>query len=220
MITTEQLANSHQLALRVAARFQKKVAKAVPLGQTLEKGLIRVHRYQDHLAIYDLTNAGKRGKKVTRMYLETSYSYKGDEDRWLQTMSSEALDYGSYPRFKAFVGDMQGDFPGEINMSESFEKGIYHLPAGTRTFKLDWKVNTTNYRLKATPLEFSLVDSVLHGDDLSSFRQDTQYTPYKSADAKRFYIWLSDGGERLIQKMNISTITDLWRKLDVGYKSH
>ena len=125
-------------------------------------------------------------------------------------------------RFVAFVKELQGDYPGEIEMSLYQERGIDVLPGGTQTFKLDWKVGESNLRLTADPKDFQVSSSVPHGgqDGKPSFRQDTLYWPAGKADAQKFYIWLADGGEQKVKKLDIMGLRDLWRSLGVRYDYH
>lgn len=213
------------VVLRVAARFQKH-ARGLGLGDTATKGSIRVHRYSDMLKVWDLTNAGKRGKKVRVMSVGLSYSYKGDKQDWLERMGGHALDYGSYDRFKAFLSDLQHDFPGEIEIDENQSRGIDVLPAETREIKLKWTVGRENLDLKATPLEFLVNSSVLFAEGeghmppgAKSFRQDTLYWARKKGDAARFYSWLS-ANEQQVQKMDIQDLRKLWSQIDVRYDFH
>lgn len=211
------------MALRVAARHLK--ARGVGVGKTEAKRNIRVHRYRDSLHIWDLTNAGKRGKKVRWMSLGTTYSYTGDPQKWLANMSYFALDYGDYGQFKRFIEDVMVDFPGEISMDEGQARGIDILPAETKVYKMEWSIGTTNMRLEASPLKFMVVDSYLHEPgprarpDAEPFRQDTKHWPVKKTDAQKFYGWLV-ANENKVKRMSMQDLKKLWRDIGVRYDSH
>lgn len=215
------------MELRVAARWLKQ-ARGLGVGQTQTKGSVRVHRYSNSLKVWDLTNAGRRGKKVRVMTLMTTYSYKGDEDKWMQNMSSEALDYGSYDRFKAFVSDLMVDYPDDIRMEERQERGIDVMPADIKEIELKWEVGADKLRLTASPLEFRVVSShwfapgeghLEKRPDVAGFSQDTMYYNTKKADAAKFYAWLS-GNESKVKKMTIQDLQTQWRRLGVNYDYH
>lgn len=209
------------MELRVAARWMQKQARGLGVGQTQTKGSIRVHRYSNSLKIWDLTNAGRRGKKVRVMTLMTTYAYKGDEDKWMQNMSYEALDYGDYDQFRNFVRDLMVDYPDDINMEERQERGIDVMPADIKEIELKWSVGDDKLQLKASPLEFRVTSSVMHnrGDDRPGFYQDTLYYNVKKADAAAFYGWLK-GNESKVKKMTIMELRDQWRRLGVKYDYH
>lgn len=224
----------NKLAEKVAARWFS--AKAVPMGKTEEKGKIRVHRYRDQLRVWDLTNAGKRGKKVRSLYVGTTYAFNkgknefgGDDQKFLDFASGLAMAAGNYDHFVAVLGDWAEEHPGQVNTSETMERGIDHLPAGSKTYKIQWTMGTTELELEATPLEFRVRSSVLmepserllrRNPNAQPFRQDTGYWPAKKADAKKFYGWLATGGEGKIKRMDINDLKKLWGQLKVRYDSH
>jgi len=205
-------------AQRVATRFL--VAKGLGLGQTWENDKVRVHRYSNSFHVWDLANAGKRGKKVRFMTILPK-GYRADEAEWLEQQARYLVLQASrgYDGIKRYFETLSKENDAEIN--ERQERGIDVLPAGTRTIKLKWSIGTTNLRLEATPLKFSVVNSVQHGGDgKPAFRQDTMYWPYKKDDAKKFYGWLASGGDAKVTKMDLSSLQDIWRQLGVRYDYH
>lgn len=203
-------------AQRVVARYL--VARGIGRGKTWENGKVRVHRYANFFKVWDLTNAGKRGKKVRVMSISPNVSY---EAKWLETQAKFIPHHGTYDAIKRFYSDLLIDFPGEISIEERQERGIDVLPGGTRTIKAEWDIGTTILTLEATPLDFSVKSSVqFESKGKPTFRQDTLYWPRKKADAKRFYGWLAGEGEGKIKRMDIMTLRKLWQSIDVQYDSH
>lgn len=218
-----------RLAARLVARI-KAAMKGVSMGETAEAGNIRVHRYRDSLHVWDLTNAGKRGKKVPTMSLAPTSYYKGDVQGWLDRMSYVALNYGKagshpYALFKNYITDLLHDVPNEIEMIEREERGIDVIPGGTKKYDLQWSVGPADkLSLTATPLEFLVNSSHLfgkgEGPNAKGFWQDTLYWPRKKPDAGAFYAWLKDGGESQIKRMSITDLRELWNKLGIKYDFH
>ncbi len=205
-------------AQRVVARYL--VARGIGLGKTWENGRVRIHRYANFYKVWDLANAGKRGKKVRVMRISPNVRY---EREWLETQGKFITHHGTYDAIKRFYQDLLHDFPGEISVEEHQERGIDVLPGGTRTIKLKWSMGTTNLSLEATPLDFGVTSSVLMGANekgQGGFRQDTLYWPRKKADAKRFYGWLAGEGEGKVKRMDIMALRKLWSSIDVQYDFH
>lgn len=213
------------------ARLVKRViakAKEAGLGETTERGMVRVHRFRGMFKVWDLTNAGKRGKTVKVMTV--SPNIKGDEEAWMDRMESqmEMGGYESYGEVHALFADLLQDFPGEIRINEQTERGVDVIPANVRTLKLEWKVKTKSdpgdaeFRLQATPLDFHLVSSYPFAggpDKKEVFRQDTIYSPVSKADAKVFYSWAAVN-EAELKKMDLDALRKLWGELKIRVDYH
>jgi len=206
-------------AQRVAARFL--VAKGLGLGDDWENSKVRVHRYSNSFHVWDLTNAGKRGKKVRFMTILPK-GYRADEEVWMGQQARHLVLHASrgYDGIKRYFETLPKENAADIN--ERQERGIDVLPAGTRKIKLKWSIGTTNLRLEADPLDFMVISSVQQhgGDGKPAFRQDTGYHSEKPAGAKRFYGWLASGGEAKVKRMDIMALRDIWRELKVPYRYH
>lgn len=204
-------------AKRVVARYLQ--ARGVEVGRTVVVGDVRIKRFADHFRITDLTNAGKRGKKVREMTLSPSYSYPGNKEEWLENMSAYLLDHPSYDRIKSFIKDIQRDFPKEINMDESEVRGIDVTPAQGSTV-ITLKTNT-GLEIKADPLDWSVKKTVkFKGKGDSFFNQDTLYYPdRKRLDTQPFYNWLVANMPEANQ-MDIEGFKKLWDSLGVRWDSH
>lgn len=215
------------LTARVASRFV--LAENVPLGKTWERGNLRIHRYRDHFLITDLTNAGKRGKKVRQMTVAPTYAYKGDHDAWLERMSKNMLDYPSYDGIKAFLGDILVDFPGEIRINETEVRGVDVNPGGTTKIEFDILDREWSLSVTAAPDDFTVVQryrlrqQTRPGDPANdsdgTMFQDTRYYPKNKAGAKVFYNWLQ-ANLTAAKGMAIQDFQKLWRELKVPYDSH
>lgn len=207
---------SKNLVAKVATRF---IVTRLGLGEMAEQGDIRVHRYSNMLVIWDLTNAGKRGKNVTRMTAMPTSRFKGNLNEWLDGTSTAIEHYTKYSQVKSFFKDLQHDFPGEIDVSESTERGVDVNPGGTRIIQFE---TNTGLRVTAEPKDFI----VTHSWELRSkegkptgMTQDTSYWPAGKKDAKVFYNWLA-ANEAEARRMTIQDMRKMWKDLKVQYDSH
>lgn len=201
------------IASRVVTRF----ARGLDLGKTWENGKVRVHRYRNVFHIWDLTNAGKRGKNVRTLSAAPPYSV--DPDQWMEEQSKRIVlnAAGGYDTVKKYLDGVEAD------TSESTERGVDVRPGNVREIKLQWIVGEDQLRVTATPKEFLLNSSkaLKHpktGDPIG--RQDTLYYPKGKRDSAVFYRWLIDGGEAKIQRMEIDAIRKLWDQIKVKYDYH
>ena len=212
------------LADRVVARY---LSASIPLGKTVELGTVRIHRYRDLFVATDLTNAGKRGKKVKEATIQLSYGVNKDRGQWMDSMSKAISDQRSYQEVISLVKDLLVDYPGEIDLTESEKKGVDVDPAGL----VEISIKTTPAKdgsyleitSKPTDWRVKAVGFVDLPDD-PPIRMDTLYYP---AGGKRsvkvgagiFNVWLREN----LSKANKMTILDLkrvWRDLKVEYDYH
>jgi len=209
------------IAERVAHRYL--TAAGIGLGKTWENGKVRIHRYSNSFEVVDLTNAGKRGKKVREMSIIPNKGH-AENAAWMEGNSKYILlNASSYDSIKRFYEDILVDYPGEIIISEKDLRGIDVLPGTVRKIELQWKAGDNELDLTATPLDFQLKSSVPLNHPKTEDpvgRQDTSYWPAKKEDAKRFYAWLAGEGEGVIKRMNIQDLRQFWTSIDVKYDSH
>lgn len=208
-------------AERVAARYL--LARGLDLGKTWENGKVRVHRYSNSFHVWDLTNAGKRGKKVNRMVVTPDTYSRTEEERWLERHARRLILQAArgYAGIKRYFETLDDEV--EANISEHQERGIDILPGDVKKIELRWKVGDDELELEATPLEFRVKSSVplrMKEGQPSYSRQDTNYWPAKKDDAKRFYAWLSADGESQVKRMGIMDLRKLWHDIGVRYDYH
>lgn len=202
-----------------------KVALGIPEGKTVDQGNVRIHRYRDLYQVTDLTDAGKRGKRVRSLSVSPSYSYNGKREDWMRGMAVALEDYTEYDRIVGFFRDVLVDFPGEINMHESIVRGIDVNPGGTVRYDF---TTQQGVKVSALPDEFSLKDTVFiqparhsqaANDTARGFYQDTLYWSRSKRDAQVFYNWLGANLDDA-KRMGIHEFQDLWHQLGVRYDSH
>ena len=135
---------------KVAARS----ASSLGLGRTWENGKVRIHRFRDVFHVWDLENAGRRGKKVR--VLGASPPYDGNSDKWMESQSKRLVLQagGGYDSVKKYLEGTDAD------ISERLERGVDVRPGDAKEYKLSWSVGEDKFRLTATPLEFLLNSSL------------------------------------------------------------
>jgi len=203
------------LTKRVAHRFVK--AEGIPMGRTWEHGNVRIHRYRGSFRITDLTNAGKRGKKVRE--LAVGYRLLSDDDPKYDNLAKLLPHAGSYDEILRLFKDLKSDDEGkDIWFQEVTLRGIDVNPGGTTKIHL-----TTNQGLEITaePQEFLVKRTVEHKSPSggSGFKQDTLYYSKSKKDAAPFYNWLKANLSEA-NKMGILELSALWDDLGVRYDFH
>jgi len=208
------------MSKRVVARYTKKAN--IPLGKTFEIGSARVHRFADFFKIWDLTNAGKRGKKVRVMSVSPTHRYPGNKEEWLENMSKVLMDYKTYDKMLSLFKDLLVDFPGEIEINQNELRGIDVTPAGAPT-----KISITSptLRIEAELTDFTVISTVEfegrknEDGQVNKFKQDTAYHSRDKKTAPLFYNWLK-ANLSVAAKMDISQMQKIWNELGVKYDYH
>lgn len=109
----------------IAAVWHHKNALQVGRGQ--ENGTVRLHRYRDSILVTDLTNAGKRGKKVRTLSVELSYN---TEMKSLDGVARMLTLYDDFDDVVATLNDFLVDYPHALKMYFSDQRGVDVMPAG------------------------------------------------------------------------------------------
>jgi hypothetical protein len=135
-------------------------------------------------------------------------------------MDKAIAPYDDFDSIHRFFADVSADYPNEIRMYSSKERGIDVLPGGTRKIKFETRGGV---RVEATPHDFLVVNHQLiknpKEDGIGDFYQDTMYYPASKKDAAKFYGWLA-ANEDAAKKFDMTWIRKLWRDLDVKFDSH
>ena len=178
----------------------KEAKKALLPGTTLEVGPVRYHRYMDSLRVTDLTNAGKRGKKVDQFIMYNLDYMRGNQiaqaqfEKWLAGMISKSREWRQvrmsavallagyeksdmYPIPKMDVRTLRGV---DVDPSEKIAPRIRETVVDTpeRTLSLDVKPSRTSIR------------------EVTFFTDKGKRGPYKTDR-----MILNDGGGRKAKKL-------------------
>ena len=221
-----RIAAHRSMATRVARRYKEALA-GIGVGRTVEMGNVRVHRYRDHFRVTDLTNAGKRGKKVDEATVSPSYAYKGDWDQWFDSTSQALVHYRTFDQVMAFFRDLLASYPGEIEVNRSQARGVDVEPGGLTKITLKTRPNDNgDYMvIESKPTDWGVKSVAIMGrPDGGSFTQDTLYTPAGgkrevAKGAKLFNIWLQENLSK-VNGMSILELRKVWDNLKVKYDYH
>lgn len=207
----------------IAEKVAKKVlAKGLPLGKTYQNPKVRIHRYRDQVRVTDLTNAGKRGKKVREMVVLPTYAYSGDDQDWLDQQTHQFLTYARssdpYQKSKLYIKDLMVDFPDDIKLVETEYRGVDVEPYGELfEFRLPLD-NGGKLTIKSSPTDFLVVHTArMKGPRGNEFDHDSRFRPRKKKDAVLFYGWMKDNSSKVKSFKGMTDLFDLWKKLGVNY---
>lgn len=167
-------------ALRVAARFMT----ALNVGETFENEHYRIHRYADSIKVMDLTNAGKRGKKVDAV---TLYDFPR-----LSPVESTAMGYILWAKRNSPFSKMleQAKEDAEIlgcKIEVSAYRGVDVMPAGVKPVE----INGEHVYVEASPLRFIVRDK----DDRNN--EPTCIPRGNKKSLPVFYRWVKDNESRI-----------------------
>lgn len=196
------------------------------VGETSENGMLRVHRFAGSVRVTDLTNAGKRGKKVATFAVLPLYARNTTDEgvkKRLGRVSSTLAELTNYGTALQIVKDYIARFPNELELVEGEERGIDVRPGGAEVVVA---FNSLGIDLEAEPNNFRLLHRTAYGrsnvaanEQGDAFYQDTRYWPVNKIGARKFYEWLLANRSR-IDTMTIRDFTMLWNRLGIAYDYH
>jgi len=129
----------------------------IAIGQIVNTKGIRVERYADHMRVWDLTNAGKRGKRVDKFSIGPIYQSDTKDFSFREKHLVLIAKQNTYKRAleiaKFMVQKLQkmGD---NIKIHQSTERGVNVDPPD----KGPITVKTAKVSISATPRHFSVTD--------------------------------------------------------------
>jgi len=199
----------------------------IKMGETWEKGTLRIHRYRDVLKIWDLTNAGKRGKKVELTMVSLTHAYPHDEQAGIDGLVRLLTGYRNYGQAIGALRDLMADYPKSYDASTSQIRGIDVRPSHLKKIRIKTKPNADGdfMEIDSNGLDWSIISTRMHeGPKGNRFAQDTTYSP---AGGKRdlrqgaliFHGWLSEN-ESKVARMGIQDLLVILRKLGVKFDSY
>jgi hypothetical protein len=199
-------------ALKTDAQESPLTAVDEPLriGTTMERGSLRVHRYRDVFELSDLTNAGKRGRKVRRFSVSAAFRSGVDRDAVLEHVAGFLKDLSSFESAEQAINDHLRVHPGSLDLGFGELRGVDVTPAGFKTVK----VETARLSLEVGYRSFSVKDL-----------QDPINCPTCiPGDARKtlipvFYQWVSDNLAR-IESMSYREVLREMAALDVDYHDY
>jgi hypothetical protein len=153
----------------------------IEVGQTVEIGKLRIHRYADHFELTDLTNAGIRGRKVRRVTVGRGYD---DPPRSWDGYIRAFLDMGSLSKIERFLKEMEHDYPGSISVRTIELRAIDVLPKG----RLAKDLLLDHVEVRVSAREFAIFDR--RGDEAGRPANVTSAIKFsKWFDPKKMKTW-------------------------------
>ena len=156
---------------------------SVMVGDDKETDVIRIHRYRPSISVWDLTNAGKRGKQVDRFSVDTDRASGGPHAEDLIEQLEKAKSYAD-----ALSAAEKWAESNAVKVYKDQEKGINVAPKGFKPIGVKGK----NVYVSADYNSF-------HVRDQSDINEETCIPAIKGgkADNKVFYRWLMDNHEKV-----------------------
>jgi hypothetical protein len=200
MTTTERVYVRYLLA---------KTARLNP-GDSVEKGSLRLHRFMDSLVLWDLTNAGKRGKRVEKTVVIPKYTLGSDIDRrgLLDRLGQTLEHYSSYARARGYISDYLKDYPNDLEIHEYQERGVDVTPAGFKPLV----IRTDKILIEADYDGFRIVNR-------SDQYNEPTCIPAATGGKKSipvFYRWVQDNESR-IKRMTFYEVQNEMQRLGIKY---
>lgn len=200
------------LADRVASRFAHRMRQAdIPVGTTHENGTVRIHRYRDVLMVWDLSTAGKRGKKVRKMSIIPKTGSETEREGLLDRLGKMLDSYSRYDQVAGTIQDYLHDYPDDLEVHYNEERGVDVMPAGFQPIV----VKGNHVRIEAEYKTFTVKNT----DD--KFNEPT-CIPAISGGLKSipvFYRWVKDN-EQKIKDMTFNDVVRAMSALDIRFHQY
>jgi hypothetical protein len=191
------------------------LAEEMPIGKTLETSAIRVHRFASSFHVTDMTNAGKRGKKVNEFSLyDLDYIKDPKTLRLISQFASQVHRAKTYKQALAMARGVVDQFkknPQGIGpkIQERELKGVDVAPSGDQEIVID----TPQVRIEAGYKDFLISDK---RDKMNEPRTMPPQRGWKTA-VKKFRVWVIQN-RKAIEKMSYRELLSAMSK--AGIDSH
>lgn len=198
-----------ELSTRIVARYRQAKLEA---GRSREHGNLRVSRLMDALFLFDLTNAGKRGKTVERVVVRPTGNLSHSEtQQFLDRLSIMLEGYGTLISALGSIKDYLHDFPDDLELKSSNLRGVDVTPAGFEEIQME----THNLRLQVELDSFSITDRI----DRNNERTCIPAAKGGKKDLPVFYRWVRDN-ESEVRRMTYSDMLGKLKELGVTYRTY
>jgi len=204
----------NQLLSEAVDTVSRDVLTEVAIGQTTETANLRIHRYSSAIRVTDLTNAGKRGKKVDEFALYDIDSLRDPRMKDLVEMFAAMLSRGRIKTYKQALTAARGLVDESERIAKASDqflsvpkietgqyKGVRVAPAGFKP--IDFK--NPNIALYADNERFRITDM------RDKYNEPTLIAPLrgKVASVKKFYEWARNN----MGKLNRMTFRDVMKEM-------
>lgn len=207
--------------MRTRRRRDPRTRRDLEVGRSVytPRGL-KIHRYRDHLRVTDMTNAGKRGKRVHELVVNPMYTLREYQSERVLRQAYAAIAPLGYAEARQKLARLASEYK-LFRIEESSRRGVDVEPMAT-AIALKHAYNGSTVEIRATPYEFLVRHSQrIHapGKTAHGFLQDTSYWQASKQDGARFYAWARQHLSRL-SRITMPELRAVWDSLGVRYDSH
>lgn len=213
------------------ANLKREARQAMAIGDTLETDHLRIHRFMDSVRIWDLTNAGKRGKRVdVAVVYDLDYIKENDIatawfEQWLSKTVAGATFDQAVKDAQQFKGKLEqaGVYPiPKISLDQT--RGIDVDPPQSIMKKLDFKVVDTpglTLTVFATPSRVAIreVTFILNKEGKrGTYLHDITVGNTENRKEKlSLYSWVIMNENRLKQAQNLTDVKEMLKADGIPY---
>jgi hypothetical protein len=189
---------------------------ALKVGETIENDKLRIHRYRTVIQVTDLTNAGKRGKKVDRFSLFRLEPYEKYPDlmKKIEFLGKEKDYKSALTKTKKALEEIKQEVIKRklsiplISFDEYTYKGVDIKPAGFKPIKVKGK----GVLIEADYDSFMVKNT----DDIYNEETCIPAIRGKKTSINQFYRWLKDNQNK-VKSMNFSDVTKEMDNAGINY---
>ena len=167
------------------------VATRLAVGCTADKGTLRTHRFSDYLVLWDLTNAGRPGKKVAKLSVSPSYTMTAAErDDVMERVAGILEGLASYGVAAAILMSLAFSTKNkllDLHLTEA--RGVDVAPAGFTAITIQTEI----LDLTASYSDFSIHCLT----DKHNRPTACQPAKHERKVVRQFYAWVSANQERI-----------------------
>lgn len=194
----------------LARELNRRGGGPIPVGKTMENGIIRVHRFATSIRVVDLTNAGKRGKNVSIFafyMLDKVKAYTDLIDSFTSFLRKanykSALEY-AYKVMEEIHTSNNSSFAPKIE--ERSEKGVKVDPPGVDPIKI------------SNPLMVAVVEpqDFYFRDITDKNLPAIMPRKRKRSASKIVYAWVQKNRD-VVERMSLQDVMDALRNMGVDF---
>lgn len=186
-------------------KLQRATGKPISVGEVIDNGRIRARRLADWVKVHDLTNAGKRGKKVDYFNLG-SQSHLDDLAKAILDYVSSSLHTADYQQALRVAKSVLG-LSYRLELDERSIKGVRVDPSGMDPVE----IVGPKVKVRAEPQSFSVKDMTDRTNEPTAIPRKRKRT-----STKKFYQWARQNESR-IPKMSFNDVLNEMEKMGIDY---
>jgi len=181
------------------------------MGKTLENKSLRFQVYRSVVKVWDLENAGKRGKKVEHFSIYDIDFIRDDILRanifkWIKN-----LDKMTYDKALSYIRQVIKNSGSDVGFEKHMDRGVDIAPAGFGPFRLE----TPEVSIRADWNSFAVNDK----SDQNNLPACIPAMKGGRKDVKVFYRWVQDNA-RWLKRMTYHQILQAMQKNSINYHSY